>query len=222
MNRVHYLFGTLFLLILTSTATAAEVIFEVNESEAYFDIFYTPGPGEEFLIWDLDVSANIGGILDPIQEAYFDDVGDGVALDTFMNTVSSSLGGNAPLHFFFDYHPGQYLGPPILHTPGDALPAQKLDWGAYDTETGDGAIPGLTPYHMARMLLPICFLVASRLISMMAGSVGLHFLVEELINLSVFHLLQSQSRLPLCWRDWELYCFLKGVLSHTASKRPSS
>jgi hypothetical protein len=141
-------------------AQAATVSIVDNRVERYVDVLYTPSAGAEFNAWDLIVTPSRAGLLDPNKTARADDTstatGGGPALDTFMNTVFSSLGFGQASHIFTSYHPGQAFPPvPAQQTPqAGALPPNpdRLFWTAFDTNTGDGAIDGFTPYHMARVL----------------------------------------------------------------------
>lgn len=142
---------------LAAPAKAATVNFFHNSVNNYVDVFYTVSAGGEFTNWDLRVDLERGSILDPNTNIRSDDVTqNGPALDTFVNTVFSSVGAGAASHVFTEYHPGSFF-PPVPAQPAPAASAtppnpDQLRWSVFDTATGDGNIPGAFPYHMARVV----------------------------------------------------------------------
>ena len=65
------------------------------------DVFYTPTTGLDFIFWDFIVAPIAGRVLDPLLENRSDDITDGAAVDTWANSVVSSLGGPTPTHSIF-------------------------------------------------------------------------------------------------------------------------
>ena len=140
-----------------SSGQAASVTFTNNEAAGYVDLFYTVNDGQSFLNWDLVVKPTAGSILDPNKgQKSFNAQSGAAPLDTFANTVFSSVGAGAAQYIHSEYNPGQAF-PPIPADPnptfGAALPApDELNWSMFDTAEGDGNIPGFFPYHMARVM----------------------------------------------------------------------
>lgn len=158
--KARSLFAVLAILSASATsANAAIVQFVENFAEKYVDVMYTVSAGAEFLTWELTAAPTSGQILDPNKPNRFYDktTGNPAPLDTWANTVFSHLGGGAPTFTFSEYHPGQ---PPIVqpHTvptagaSGVPPTPNKLRWTMFDTNGGDGNIPGEFPYHMARIM----------------------------------------------------------------------
>lgn len=126
----------------------------VDNKAGVVDVFYTPSAGgAEFTAWDLIVTPTKGGLLDPNKGARADDVSNGAANDTFMNTVFSSLGFGTASHIFTSYNPGSAF-PPVPAQPEPTVGGNPsfMFWTAFDTNTGDSAIDGFVPYHMGRVL----------------------------------------------------------------------
>jgi hypothetical protein len=143
-------------LAIASSAQAAIVTVQDNIAESYFDIFYTVSENGEFTNWDLKVTPGIGGLLDPNTNNRSDNTSDGAAMDTFVNTVFSSVGAGPASYVFTEYNPGSAF-PPVPAQPrpqkGAVFPApDELNWSVFDTATGDANIPGVFPYHMARVM----------------------------------------------------------------------
>lgn len=157
-NQLLQLALIICLLAIPDKASSATVSLIHNKSLDYVDIFYTPSVGQEFASWHLTVTPSAGGLLDPFPALRSDDTtaaGGGAAIDTFVNTVFSSLGVGPAQHTFFEYNPGSSFPPPGV--PADPPPSaggspDQLRWVTFDTARGDGAFPGLVPYHMARLL----------------------------------------------------------------------
>lgn len=152
MKRFAYLALALAVAVSAHTASAATVQFV--DSGTFFDIFYTPSAGEEFAAWDLIATPTVGSLVDPSTADRSDNTQDaGAAVDTFANTVFSSVGAGPASYIFTEYNPGSVF-PPV---PADPAPSAggnpaSLNWTIFDTATGDGDIPGFSPYHMARVL----------------------------------------------------------------------
>ncbi len=135
MNKVAYMIAVLVLIVVAApSANAATVSIVDNFALSFFDVFYTPSDGQEFAAWDLNVVAAVGGILDPVQSVRSDDTtlstGGGPALDTFANTVFSSVGAGPASYIFTSYFPGQVFPP----QPADPLPAPARV-GRFSTRT---------------------------------------------------------------------------------------
>lgn len=137
-----------------SSVQAAIVNIQDNPEQGFFDIFYTVSAGGEFTNWDLRVAPSVGGLLDPQTNNRGDDVTvGGAAMDTFANTVFSSVGAGPASYVFTEYNPGQSFPPvPAQPAPTAGGNPDELNWSIFDTNTGDGNIPGVFPYHMARVL----------------------------------------------------------------------
>src|SRR6185295_191026 len=112
----------------------------------------TPGAGVEFTNWDLIAKPSVGSILDPIpSQRFFNTSAGNIPNDTFANTVFSAVGAGSAAFVYTEYNPGQAF-PPIAADPVPTARAQppapdELNWSIFDTNTGDGAITGFTPYH---------------------------------------------------------------------------
>jgi hypothetical protein len=137
---------------------AATVSFQHNLADNYIDIYYTVTPGAEFLKWDLWFKPQRGSILDPNTNKRDHNIaGGGAPVDTFANTVFSSVGAGPATYFFTEYNPGSAF-PPLpaqpVPTAGAIFPnPNELRWSISDTNVGDGNIAGSFPYHMARIVL---------------------------------------------------------------------
>ena len=140
-----------------ANVNAAIVDFQLNAAGNYVDIRYTVSAGGEFTNWDLVAAPSVGSILDPQTNNRSDDVNTGgIPLDTFANTVFSSVGAGPASYVFTEYNPGSAF-PPVAAEPnpaaGAAPPApDALNWSIFDTNTGDGNIAGSFPYLMARVM----------------------------------------------------------------------
>ena len=141
------------------TGNAATVSFQENTGQSYVDIFYTPNPGAEFTYWDLIVRPITGRVLDPNPHQRFvrtDAFGPPAPVDTFANTVYAAVDAGPASYFFNEYNPGS----PSPPAPSDPVPTagatppnpDELNWRIFDTFSGDPAVPGFTPYHMARIV----------------------------------------------------------------------
>ena len=145
---------------ISSQATAMPVIdivevFDIDGSGNHaIDVYYTPSPGAEFNAWDLIVTPSHGRILAPGGPWPFnDDTTDGARVDTWTNTVASSIGAGPAFRIISSYDPGV----PFPPRPSDPPPSagghiDHLFWTMFDLFTGDDATLGTTPYHMARIL----------------------------------------------------------------------
>jgi len=140
-------------------ASASTVTFTPNAAGNYMDIFYTPTAGSEFTNWDLIAQPQVGSIQDPnTGQRGFNTSAGGVPVDTFANTVFSAVGAGPASYLFTQYNPGSAFPPVAADQPptagasgGPGTPNQ-LNWSIFDTASGDGAITGFTPYHMARVV----------------------------------------------------------------------
>lgn len=137
-----------------NSINAASINIVDNREAGIVDVFYTPSAGAEFTAWDFIVTPTAGGLLDPVTSARADDVSvGGPALDTWMNTVFSSLGFGTASHIFTSYNPGSAFPPvPAQPKPEVGGNPDRMFWTAFDTNGGDGAIDGFVPYHMGRVL----------------------------------------------------------------------
>ena len=120
------------------------------------DVFYTPSEGLDSNHWELLVIPTVGGLLDPDPGKRSDNVTDGAAIDSWANTVFSSLGAGAASHIFTSYNPGSAF-PPVA---ADPLPTaggdpDRLEWIIFDTISacdGDCSFEDFIPFHMGRVM----------------------------------------------------------------------
>jgi hypothetical protein len=156
MKQYSYWIGLLLIVAAPGSTSGATVRFVENSH--YVDIFYTVTPGAEFLKWDLWFKPQLGSILDPkTNQRDFNVAGGAIPVDTFANTVFSSVGAGPASYVFTEYNPGSAF-PPVPAQPAPtngALPPNpdELRWTISDTNVGDGNIAGSFPYHMARVVL---------------------------------------------------------------------
>jgi hypothetical protein len=154
--KIRALLATVAMLA-ASNASAAAVSFVENLAERYVDIMYTVSAGGEFTNWDLRATPAVGSILDPTTTKRDHNIAGGAApVDTFANTVFSSVGAGPASYVFTEYNPGSSF-PPVPAQPaptfGAALPnPDELNWSIFDTNVGDGNIPGSFPYLMGRVV----------------------------------------------------------------------
>jgi hypothetical protein len=158
--KTRYFFAALAMVAATAmNANAAGIVtFNHNLAQGYVDILYTPQGAAEFTNWDLNAKPTIGSILDPTTSArHFNQTSGAASIDTFANTVFSAVGASgAPNYVFTEYNPGSAF-PPVPADPAPTRDAQlpapdELNWSIFDTNTGDGAIQGFTPYLMGRVV----------------------------------------------------------------------
>jgi hypothetical protein len=168
---------------------AAIVTFQENIAEEYVDIFYTVSPGGEFTNWDLRVRLSRGSsVLDPITTKRGHNIAGGPApIDTFANTVFSSVGAGPASYVFTEYNPGSAF-PPVPAQPnptfGAAAPnPDELNWSIFDTNVGDGNIAGSFPYYMARIVFSPSagFQITAHFYDTTNAGVGETFIYENFI-----------------------------------------
>jgi hypothetical protein len=157
MKQFSYWIGLLLIGGTPASSGGAIVSFIDNGADRYVDIFYTVTPGGEFTNWDLYARTCTGSILDPnTNQRSFNVTGGAAPVDTFANTVFSSVGAGPASYIFTEYNPGSAFPPVPAQPPptNGAVPPNpdELRWSIFDTNTGDGNIPGSFPYHMARVV----------------------------------------------------------------------
>jgi hypothetical protein len=158
MMGIRWLASIAILACASTGARAASVSVVENFAQNYVDLFYTVTPGGDFTNWDLRVTPPTGSILDPNphQRNFNTASGGPIPIDTFVNTVFSSIGAGPASYVFIEYHPGSAF-PPVPPQPPPTAGASppnpdELNWSIFDTATGDGNIAGFFPYHMARIV----------------------------------------------------------------------
>jgi hypothetical protein len=111
------------------------------------DFYYASSPGADFTNYRLNFATTNGSLIHDPLPGVRQDVGSD-AIDTFMNTVGSSLGLSDASQIHNTYHPGG--------ANSDPASVSHIDWSVFDTLAGDtNSIAGVgdAPYHMARVLV---------------------------------------------------------------------
>lgn len=108
---------------------------------AAYDLYYTPGSGQQFTNARVIASTTGNNIYDPDQDTNKFKSMDGtltMPIDTFANTWKSDRSSAVPSYIFNAYDP----------TTPDAQPVSSLDWSVYDSVTADN-----TQFVLARLLI---------------------------------------------------------------------
>lgn len=157
MTVKTFKFALLALAVTASSAFAAPIVTMQESDNGGFhvlDFFYSASDADaEFTTYEIDVQcAGAACIQDPNRGAssgttQWDPADGGARLDTWANTVYSLLYDNPATYVFSNYKPT---------LPGQTpLPAQRLTWTVFDTDTGDTNTvdPSVqAPYHLTRIL----------------------------------------------------------------------